>query len=522
VRTFWIDPENSGRMLFGSDGGVYISYDGGKTCDHLYNIPLGEFYAVGVDMEEPYNIYGGLQDHDSWKGPSNAWSGEIMLENWVTVGLQDGMVNVVDPEDSRWVYNTYQFGGHGRVDQKLGTRTNIEPGREKGKPAYRFNWTPPIHISPHNSRIIYTGAQVVLRSLNRGDTWQEISPDLTLNDPEKTAGRGHVTFCTITTVSESPLLPGLIWVGTDDGKVWLTRDSGANWSDLTPSLGRAGAPEDRWVSRVFASHHREGTAYITKTGFRNDDFRPFVYKTEDYGATWKSLAGGLPEFAVNVIFEDRKNPGLLFLGSDGGVFVSMDGGGKWVRFKNNLPSAPVKDLLVHPRENDLVVGTYGRGVFVTDIRPLQELNDKVLAEEVYLFEIEPRIQWVTREWGNYRLMGDRHLATPNEPNAMAINYYLREKPKDEVKITVTDPDGQILREISGKIGPGLNTVLWDMRAAPKEEEADEAGWGRSRGPLVEPGEYIVSLEAAGKKLTRKAHIKGRRGWAIGPQTVPIK
>ncbi len=522
VRTFWIDPENSDRMLFGSDGGVYITYDGGKTCDHLYNIPLGEFYAVSVDMEEPYNIYGGLQDHDSWKGPSNAWSGEVMLEDWVTVGVQDGMANVVDPEDSRWLYNTYQFGGHGRVDQTLGTRTSIEPRREKGKPPFRFNWTPPIHISPHNNQIIYTGAQVLLRSFNRGDAWQEISPDLTLNDPEKTAGRGHITFCTITTISESPLTPGLIWVGTDDGKVWLTRDGGANWFDLTSSLSRTGAAEDHWVSRVFASHHSQGTAYVTKTGFRNDDFRPFVYKTEDYGETWKSIAKGLPEFPVNVIFEDRKNPNLLFLGSDGGVFVSIDGGGSWARLKNNLPSAPVKDLLVHPRENDLIVATYGRGVFVTDISPLQELNGKVLAEDAYLFEVESRIQWVTRGWGNYRLMGDRHLATSNEPNAVAINYYLREKPKDKVKITITDPYGQILRTISEEAEPGLNKVFWDMRAALEKKDADEREGERLRSPLVEPGEYIVNLEAAGKKLSRRVMIKGRRGWTIGPQTVPIK
>jgi len=521
VRTFWIDHENSDRMLFGSDGGVYVSYDGGKTCDHLYNIPLGEFYAIAVDMEEPYNIYGGLQDHDSWKGPTNGWSGEVTLGDWVTVGIQDGMFNAVDNEDSRWAYNTYQFGGHGRVDQKLGTRTDIQPVREKGKEPYRFNWTPPITISPHNSQIIYTGAQVLLRSLNRGDTWQEISPDLTLNDPQKIAGRGNITFCTITTISESPLTPGLIWVGTDDGRVWLTRDGGANWSDLTARLAQAGAPEDRWVSRVFASHHHPARAYVTKTGFRNDDFRPFVFKTEDYGETWTSIVSGLPEFPTNVIFEDRKNADLLFLGTDGGVFISIDGGGMWTRLKNNLPSAPVKDLVVHPRDNDLVVATYGRGVFITDISPLQELTAQVLAKDVHLFEIEPRIQWVTRAWGNYRLMGDRHLATPNEPNAVVIHYYLKEKAKDNIKIKVTDPYGEVLRELEGKNEAGLNTVLWDMRAAPAQKDGDQRGWVRPRGQLVEPGEYVINLEVAGKKLSRKAHIKGRRGWTIGPQTIDI-
>jgi hypothetical protein len=509
-------------MLFGSDGGVHVSYDGGKTCDHLYNIPLGEFYAISVDMEDPYNIYGGLQDHDSWKGPSNGWAGEVGPENWVTVGTSDGMYNVVDPDDSRWAYNTHEFGGHSRVDQKLGTLTDIKPLREKGKPAYRFNWTPPLHISPHNSQIIYTGAQVLLRSLNRGDHWQEISPDLTTNDPVKTAGRGNITYCTITTISESPVRPGLIWVGTDDGKVWLTRDGGTNWTDLTANIAKAGAPAGRWVSRVLASAAQEGTAYVTETGFRNDDFRPFVYKTTDFGATWTAITAGLPDFPVNVIFEDRKNPNLLFLGSDGGVFVSIDGGGRWVRMKNNMPNALVKDLLVHPRENDLVVATYGRGLFVTDITPLQEMNENVLARDLHFFEIKPRIQRVTSGWGNYRLYGDRHLFTPNEPDAVAINYYLKEKPKEKVNITVTDPYGQVLAELPGKVEPGLNTVLWDMRRQLKKEEIEQREEGWRRGEWVAPGEYLVTIEVGQKKITHKAIIKGRMGWTIGPVPVLIK
>ncbi len=208
VRTLWIDPQNSDRIFLGSDGGVHISYDGGKTCDHYHNLPLGEFYAIGVDMDDPYNIYGGLQDHDSWKGPSNGWSGMITLADWVTVGGGDGMYNRIDPTDSRWVYNNREFGSHYRVDQKLGIRTSIFPRREKGKPPYRFTWCNPIHISPHNSEIIYLGAQVLLRSLNRGDDWQEMSPDLTTNDPKKINGRGNIQYCTITTISESPVTAG--------------------------------------------------------------------------------------------------------------------------------------------------------------------------------------------------------------------------------------------------------------------------------------------------------------------------
>lgn len=523
VRTLWIDPQDSDRIFFGSDGGFYISYDGGKTCDHLYNIPLGEFYAVGVDMEDPYNIYGGLQDHDSWKGPSNSWAGEITLEEWVTVGTGDGMYNQVDPNDSRWVYNTLQFGGHSRIDQKLGTMTNIMPRREKDKEPFRFNWTPPIYISPHNSAIIYTGAQVLLRSMDRGDHWQEISPDLTTNDKEKIAMTGgQITYCTITTISESPLEPGLIWVGTDDGKVQLTRDGGASWKDLTQKIAAVGGPENLWVSRVFASSHEPGTAYVTKTGFRADDFRPFVFKTTDYGETWTSISNNLPEKPVNVIFEDRKNPELLFLGNDQGVYVSIDAGKKWVSLRNNMPWVKVSDLLVHPRENDLVVATYGRGLFITDITALQEINEKMLEEDVYLFEVEPKVQRVTSGWGNYQLWGDRHLRTPNEPNSVVINYYLKEKAKDKVKITITDPYGQVLSELSGKGEAGVNTVLWDMRRQRPQEQAAQRGFGFFGRPLVDPGEYVVTLEVGAKRLTRKALVKCRTGWSLGPFPARIK
>lgn len=515
VRTLWIDPENSDRIILGSDGGVFISYDGGKTCDHHYNLPLGEFYAIGVDMEDPYNIYGGLQDHDSWKGPSNAWSGQIMLEDWVTVGGGDGMYNQIDPEDSRWVYNALQFGGHQRVDQKTGTQTNIQPRRGEGEDPYRFNWCPPILISPHDSRVIYTGTQMLMRSANRGDDWEEISPDLTLNDPVKIAGRGHIQYCTVTTISESPVTPGVIWVGTDDGKVWLTRDGGKNWEEMTQKIQEAGGPAELWVSRVFASSHDEATAYVTKTGYRRDDFRPFLFKTTDFGTTWTAIASDLPDLPVNVIFEDRKNADLLFAGTDGGVFVSIDGGSHWVRFKNNMPSVPVHDLLVHPRENDLVVGTYGRGIFITDVTPLQEFSNEVLDKDVHFFAIEPRSQLITHGWGNYHLYGDRHLSTPNEPNAMPIHYYLKDPTGEDVFIRIMDSSDKIIGRLKGKNSAGLHRVLWNMRPMPPEgQEGQRRFFGR--GAMVEPGEYTIILNIGDKELTQKALIKNRTGWAIGP------
>lgn len=487
VRTFWIDPQNSDRMIMGSDGGVHITYDGGATCDHYDNLPLGEIYAIGVDMEYPYNVYAGLQDHESWKGPSNSWSGAVTLEDWVTVGTGDGMYNQIDPNDSRWLYNTSQFGDHYRVDQKLGIRTRIVPRRPRDQEPYRFNWNTPIHISPHNSQVIYTGTQYLLRSMSRGDNWQEISPDLTLNDPVKIAGRGHIQYCTITTISESPVTPGVIWVGTDDGKVWLTRDYGASWIENTQKIEAVGGPAEYWISRVFASNFDAGTAYVTKTGYRRDDFRTFVFKTTDFGAEWESISGNLQGKPVNVIVEDRKNPALLFLGTDRGIYVSINGGKLWVRMKNNMPTVPVHDLLIHPRENDLVAGTYGRGLFITDVSPLQELNEEVLQEDIYLFNVEPKMNFNRRAWGNYNLYGYRHISTPNEPNAVVIYYYIKDPLQSEVTITITDSYGTVMRTMKGEAVPGINRAMWNINR-------------------VQAGEYIVTLEANGKTWSTKTRV----------------
>ena len=466
MRNLWIDPQNPQRLLLSSDGGVSVSYDGGQTCDHYSNLPLGEFYAVGVDMDDPYNIYGGLQDHESWKGPSNGWSGRITIADWVTVGSGDGMYNQVDPTNSRWLYNNTQFGGHQRVDQKLGTRTNIQPRRASGQPPYRFNWTPPIQISPHNPQTIYTGAEVLLRSTNRGDDWEEISPDLTTDDPVKSLRPGDIQYCTITTLSESPVRAGVIWVGTDDGRVQLTLDHGKNWEDITPRITALGGPENYWVTRVFAGNSQASVAYVSKTGYHFDDFRPFLYKTTDFGQTWKTITNNLPQASINVIVEDRKNSDLLFVGNDFGVFVSINGGDNWVRMNNNnMPSAQVRDLVIHPRENDLVVGTYGRGLYITDISPLQELNEEVLASEVHLFAIEPKGRLMTGTLGgNYHLYGDRFLSIPNERQGMPIHYYLRNAGDGNAVITITDQSQKVMATLNGPTEAGLNTMVWDMQS----------------------------------------------------------
>jgi len=510
-RCMWVDPLDPNRLIFGSDGGVNISYDRGKTSYHAYNIPLGEFYAIGVDMEDPYNIYGGLQDHDSWKGPSNGWAGEITLSDWVTVGGGDGMYNQVDPTDSRWIYNNREFGAMWRLDQKTGVQTPIQPRRQTGAEALRFNWTPPIHLSPHNPAIVYVGAQVLFRSPDRGDHWEEISPDLTTNDKSRQGGAGNITFCTIFSVSESPVRPGVIWVGTDDGKVQVTRDGGASWADRTARVAAAGGPANFWVSRVFASLHEAGTAFVSKSGMRFDDFRACLYKTTDYGETWISIAGNLlNDKSINVVIQDRKNPGLLFAGTEQGVYVTIDGGVRWLPLKNNMPWVKVTDLVIHPRENDLVVGTYGRSVWVTDITPLQEMKASMLAEDAWLFDIEPRTQRIYGGIGNYQLLGDSHLFTPNEPNAVVINYYLRNKAAGPVKISVADPGGRILAELAGSGDAGIHSAEWNMRS----RSAGGRGGGMG-GANADPGEYVVTLEAAGKKITKKAVIRYRQGWTVG-------
>ncbi|MCX6545935.1 MAG: hypothetical protein NTV05_16180 [Acidobacteria bacterium] len=518
-RCMWWDEQDEQRIILGSDGGVQLSNDGGRTSDYAPNLLVGEVYAVGVDMDDPYNVYGGLQDHDSWKGPSNGRMGSISLDDWVTVGPGDGMYNIVDPTDSRWVYNTRELNAMGRMDQKTGIRTNISPGRAgSGTPPLRYNWIAPIAMSPFNPRVIYAGSQFLHRSLDRGDHWETISPDLTTNDPTKISN--NVPFCTLTSISESPIAAGLIWVGTDDGRVHVTRNHGGTWADLTPALTAAGAPADRWVSRVLASPHDAGTAFVAKNGFRNDDFMPYLYKTTDYGHTWTAISANLPTGAVNVIVQDRKNRNLLFVGTDIGVFVSIDGAATWIRFTSNLPTVAVHDLLIHPREHDLVLGTYGRGFWTGDISPLQDLTPATLAQSVHLFDIEPRAHYGFGSQGmNYRLFGDRYIEVPNEPDAMTINFWAKEASTAPATITITDISGRLVAQLPPTpVRAGLNRLRWGMNetaAAPAggaPGRGARAGGGGGRGgggALVPPGDYLVTLEIGADKQTTIGKVRER-------------
>jgi photosystem II stability/assembly factor-like uncharacterized protein len=535
VRTFWIDPQNSDRMIIGDDGGFDLSHDGGKSSHHISNLPVGEPYGVGFDMEDPYNIYASLQDHEDWKAPSIGPMGYTSLLDWVAISSGDGMHTRVDPKDPRWAYTSSEWGGVFRTDQKLGYRTTVRPTRPGGGPPYRFIWGTPLHVSPHNGSTIYTGGEMLLKSVDRGDHWTEISPDLSTKDQTKLAPpteRGVQQpryWFAISTISESPVTPGVIWVGTSDGKVHVTKNDGGHWTDLTDAVARAGGPKGAFVSTVVASNHAVGRAYVSKSGNKEDDFRPYLYTTDDAGATWTSLAANLPNEPIHVVWEHHKNPDLLFVGTGGGVFVSINRGKRWIRMKNNIPNVPVLDLAVHPREDDLIVGAFGRNVFVTNIWPLQELSDAVLAKDVHLFGIKPAVQRVIWAFGaNDRLFAQNYLVTPNPDHGMQIQYYLKNARNDGANIVITDVQGKEVARLKGETAAGINTVSWNMLAPVTAAPAGgRGGGGRGRGPGFSPdvwiplGEYVVTLEVGGQKFTRNARITKTQGWSVGslPQII---
>jgi photosystem II stability/assembly factor-like uncharacterized protein len=521
IRALWVDPDDPERLLVGSDGGVYQTLDSGRSIKHYANLPLGEIYAVAVDMDDPYHVHAGLQDHESWRAPINGFAGRVGMEQWVTVGMGDGMYNAVDPTDSQWVYNTQQFGLHFRQNVRTGERTSIappHPSPESGEPRNRYTWVAPLVLSPHDPQTLLAGAQKVFRSTDQGDTWTPISGDLSSAEGATTdipgspctitgVGDGNVWYCTITTLAESAHTRGLIWAATDDGRIHVTRNDGGAWTNVTAAIQAAGAPRDYWFTRVTPSRHAAGTAYATITGFHRDDFRPFVYRTDDFGASWRAIAATLPTAAsANVIVEDHVNRSLLFLGTDRGLFASVDAGATWVPFQSNMPVVPVRDLVIHPRENDLVVGTHGRGLWVTDITPLQQWSPEVLSVPVHLFAPEPKGFRIESDWGNYRLYGDDILATPNEPNGMPIVFWQRDAGSGPATIRIADADGQTVFTQQVPAGAGMRRVLWNLRV--QSGGAGGRGGGRGGGGALAPaGTYQVTLESGGQIQSQSATVK---------------
>ncbi|KPK62460.1 MAG: hypothetical protein AMS21_07545 [Gemmatimonas sp. SG8_38_2] len=500
LHALWINPNNNEDLVLGTDGGVYFSYDHGGSWRLSKALPVSQFYEVSYDMEMPYNVYGGLQDNGTWVGPSRG-PGGVFPRNWEVINGGDGFHVFVDPSDPDFVFVEYQGGNVSRLQRSTGESKDIKPYPEDGEEKLRFNWNAPLHVSRANPGTLYLGAQYLYRTHDRGDSWEQISFDLTTNDPEKqkqeesgglttdnTTAENHTT---IVTISESPVNAQVIWVGTDDGNLQVSRDDGAEWRNVAGNVD--GLPRNTWVSHVEASRFDEGTAYVTFDGHRTGDMTSYVYRTTDFGATWESLVTESVEGYAHVVKEDLENEDLLFLGTEFGLWVSMDGGLSWARFENDLPKVAVHDLAVHPREHDLIVGTHGRGIYILDdITPLRALTPAVLEADVALLPTRPAVQ--TIGGGMSWFSGNDEFVGRNPPQAAAIVYYMKKRHIfGDLHVEIYGSDGELIRTIPGGKIRGINRVDWPMRLPPPKVPPASSLVNAFQGPRVPEGTYSYKL-----------------------------
>lgn len=500
----WIDPNDGGRFYIGDDKGAHLTFDRGEHFFFLDNLPIAQYYRIGVDMRDPYYVYGGLQDNGTYGGPSFARDARGILNdyNW-KLHWGDGQDIQVDPTDWRTLYTEAENGSFRRYDvlthEFSGARpsqTNVSnyeaavPAAERqGGREFRYNWSAPLVMSPHDPKTLFLGGQYLFQTLDGGESWTIMSPDLTTHDPEKyERGRsGGITpdnsgaeqHCTITSISQSPISRNIIWVGTDDGNVQVTTDGGRSWANVRRNV--EGVPDGIWVGRVEASHHEPGTAYVTFDGHRSDVFTPWVFKTTDYGESWHNIGGDIPDGQVaHVIREDLRNPRLLFVGSEFGLFISMNGGEHWTRFRNGLPTVAVQDIVIHPRDNDLIAGTHGRGIWILDdITPLQQLDEEMLTSPAHLFQQRVATLWENTSRGGQR--GHFWFAGGNPPtveptsslpraefrNVAFITYYVGKTPSSPPTLEITDLSGQNRFSTNLESEPGIHRFRWDRQFDPE-------------------------------------------------------
>ena len=449
-QAIWVNPKKEGHVVNGNDGGINITFDDGANWTKNNPHAVGQFYAINVDNKKPYNVYGGLQDNGVWYGPSTyrfsaGWKGSGSYA-YKRIGGGDGMQVQIDSRDNETVYSGSQFGYYFRLNLKTGKRISIHPKHELGDSPYRYNWQTPILLSPHNQDILYMGANKLLRSMDQGATFDVISDDLT------TGGKkGNVPFGTLATISESPFQFGLIYTGSDDGFIHVTKDGGNSWKNITGNL-----PKNLWVSRVIASKFKKERVYATLNGYRSDDFTAYVYMSDNYGQTWKNIASNIPTSAVNVIKEDSKNSKVLYVGTDNGLYVTFNNGSSWHPFSNGFPNVAVHDLVIQERENDLVVGTHGRSIYKTNISKLQNF-DSYSSKANHLFKIESLRS--SPRWGSSRSQW-------SQPNTPKVNIEMYSNMAKKISVSVYN-ENVLVNIFYVSVDKGFNAIPYDLSFSKK-------------------------------------------------------
>ena len=503
-----IDPRNPKRLLLGTDGGTYQSFDGGKAWEHLNRTADGEFYRINADLSTPYRVCGGLQDNLNWVGPSRTRSREGILNyDWINIGGGDGFYCVFDDEDPEILYTESQEGFVHRMNLRNGEMKRLRPEPTEGQTAFRFHWNSPLLGSRHHKGVLYLAGNRVFRLDARGEKWRTISPDLSTQELPKmvAVGSGAENYGVVYTLAESPLKAGLLWAGTDDGKVWVTENEGETWTDLTANLPEAA--RGQWVSRVEPSRHDAKVAYLVVDAHRTGNYAPLVYRTADGGKTWQFIASNLPaDGPAKVLREHPKNPNLLFAGTEFGLYVSFNRGGQWTRF-GRLPTVAVDDILIHPRENDLIIATHGRSLYlVDDIRPLEEMSAELQQKEAHLFP--PRAALGTFPMPGFSDWNGKAIFRGENPAEGALlNFYLKSYRGEPAKIQITNEAGTPVAKLEVPAGPGLNRVSWDLR--PTRNLLSE--YGGEGQKFVRAGEYTVTLTYGKAKETQKLRVETAPG-----------
>jgi photosystem II stability/assembly factor-like uncharacterized protein len=454
----WVDPANGDHLIIGNDGGVHVTWDGGRHWDFLNNVPIGQFYEIAYDFQRPYRVCGGLQDNYSWCGPSaNVQTSGIGNDEWVNINGGDGFHARIDSTDANIIYSESQDGNLSRRDMRTGDSKSIRPQEDSDtSPRYRFQWNSPLIISPHDPKSIYYGGNHLFKSTDRGDTWVRLGEDLTTGeerDKKPIFGKtpdtnplsrndGVVDWPCLTGIAESYVRAGVLWAGTDDGNLQISRDGGKKWSNVAAHI--PGVPKGAYVSRIEASHKDEGTAYVTFDDHRSADFAVHIYMTRNYGDSWVRISNGIPPEAgtVHVIREDAENPNLLFAGTEFGLFVSFDRGQNWERLKNGLPPTPVFDLQIHPREHDLILATHGRSIWILDnLKVLEEAasnENSITSKDVHLFGTRPGVEWNMVDYRGF--LAQRNFYGANPPSGLILDYCL--KAAGPVQVSIKDADGK--------------------------------------------------------------------------------